>query len=380
MESQHGVDYGDFSFTVKQFMLFQLAELASAGIPSSTALPVSGCFQVTVAPHRLRLAASDTNVHVFAETAAVSVNEEHVTYIPAKRLLALLKEAPDGDVTIAVKKNMATITVSNGASWSLKLPDSSGYPELPDTATEYTSFSREKFLSSLRGVRHAVCRDAGRQPLRQVLLADEGKTMIASDGSRFARVQADFPFAASIPATVLDDLFRMLSRSVSEEVQAGRTDDVLVFKVDSVTLAVNHHNVPFSDVTHLFKSAFANDQVFSVDRGDLEKAIRRMRINADGSTGAMALHLGPGKVILEANDKNGNAGTEQVKAVWAGAERLVVVNHSFLSDMIAASPAADCQFYLGKDVGKRKSMLLLKDEDSGFTGIMSQMPPHLVGY
>ena len=65
---------------------------------------------------------------------------------------------------------------------------------------------------------------------------------------------------------------------------------------------------------------------------------------------------------------------------WEGPERLVVVNHQFLAGMLAAYPSQACQFWLGPEAGKKRSVLMLKDEETGTVGIIYQMLASLVGY
>ena len=58
----------------------------------------------------------------------------------------------------------------------------------------------------------------------------------------------------------------------------------------------------------------------------------------------------------------------------------MVVNHQFLTEMLAAYPSQECQFWLGAEAGRKRSVLMLKDEESGTVGIIYQMLASLVGY
>jgi hypothetical protein len=59
---------------------------------------------------------------------------------------------------------------------------------------------------------------------------------------------------------------------------------------------------------------------------------------------------------------------------------MVAVNHQFLTDMLAAHPAVSCRFWLGPETGKKRSVLLLRDDETGTTGIIYQMLASQVGY
>ena len=48
--------------------------------------------------------------------------------------------------------------------------------------------------------------------------------------------------------------------------------------------------------------------------------------------------------------------------------------------MLAAHLSASCRFWLGPEAGKKRSVLMLKDEETGTVGIIYQMLASLVGY
>ena len=48
--------------------------------------------------------------------------------------------------------------------------------------------------------------------------------------------------------------------------------------------------------------------------------------------------------------------------------------------MLAAHLSASCRFWLGPEAGKKRSVLMLKDEETGTIGIIYQMLASLVGY
>lgn len=379
------VDYGKFSLTVKRYVLADLCERALVAVPSRETLPVLGCFQVQVGHDGLCIAATDMERTVFARTEAVITDAESAEfYVNARKLVAILHAAPEGEVTIKVRKNKAEVTLSNGFSADLRLPDSGAYPQLPDPDTiEFSAFSREKLLGALRSVRHAICRDASRSNLTQVdfTAANGGVAVTASDGSRMARAGLpDFPMVAAAPSSATEDLVRLLSSSPDvKDVEVGQTPGIVVFRVGHVVLAASKRQNPFPNVDdQLLKPAAGNSDRLVIDKSQLREAIKRVRINADPETSAIALDIRTGEVIVVSRDKSGNSAKESVPVKWDAANKLVVVNHVSLSEAVDAHPDSECEFLLGEDIGKKRSMVLL--EGGALLQVLSQMPPALVGY
>jgi DNA polymerase-3 subunit beta len=340
------------------------------------------------------MAATDLELAVLASTPAVTTEATETLVLPARKLLAILREVPDGDVTVEVAGDSATIRAGT-ARWSFVLDNATSYPPLPDPAqVEMRAVSRPAFLGALKTVRHAVGRDSGRPPLMQVdiaVAADGTAKVTASDGVRFARTNlVSFPFSAKIPSGALDSLVKTLDGSELEEVQAGQTGSHLVFRIGASVYMASKMLAKFPDVDKLLlRPALENKFLLAVDKADLTSAIRRVRINADPDTLAIGLQVDDGALTVLARDKYRSHAQETVTALWRDREgpagkslpgRLVVVSHQFLTDMLGAYPVASCRFWLGPEAGKKRSVLMLRDDESGTTEVIFQMTASQVGY
>lgn len=388
-------EYKPFTFTVKRLVLAALVDKAISVVPTRDVMPVLRYFLVQVAPGRLQLAATDLELSVLATTPAITTDATETLVLPARKLLAILREAPDGDVTIDISGEFATVRAGT-ASWELKLADGSSYPQLPDpAAVQMSPVRREAFLAALKTVRHAVGRDSGRPSLMQVDIAvpDSGSAedgtakVTTSDGTRFARTAlTGFPVSVRIPAGALDSLVKTLESSELDELHVGETDRQLVFRVGETVFLASKLMARFPDVEKLLlRPALENRLLLTADKAELAGAIRRVRINADPETSAIGLRLSgsagqPGALTVLARDKYGNRAQETIAAGWESGDRLAVVNHQFLTDMLAAHPSPACRFWLGQASGRKKSVLMLRDEETGTIGIIYQMLASLVGY
>ena len=378
-------DYKPFTFTAKRLVLAALADRAISVVPAREVVPVLKYFQVQVAPGKLQLAATDLELSVLAATPAVTTDAAQTLVLPARKLLAILREAPDGDVTVEVAGDRATVRAGH-ASWSLVLEDASSYPPLPDPAeVELHPVNRAALAAVLRNVRHAVGRDSGRPPLMQVDIAaaDDGSAAVtACDGTRFARTTLHgFPVSMRLPSGALDDLVKMLESSELDQIHIGETGPALVFRIGETVFLASRLQAKFPDVEKLLlKPAEGNNLLLTADKAELTSAIRRVRINADESTSAIGLRLAKDQLTVIARDTHGNRAEESIAAGWEHGDRLVVVSHQFLSDMVAVHPSAQLRFWLGPEAGKKHPVIALKDEDTGTIGVIYQMTASLVGY
>lgn len=385
--------YAPFSFTSKRFALVGLCEKAIPVVPSRDYQPVLSNFMVRVSAQGLRFAATDLELMITVHSPVVQVDgiadgAYQDVVLPARRLLAILREAPEGEVTITVSADSALITAGQ-ASWTIKLSsDGNDFPAIPGLS-EVTLHEtpRQALVTALKAVRHAVSKAGAKPRLSQVDIrkATDGVMKVtASDGPRFAQVPLPgFPVAMRIPAAgtpaATDELVRMLTASEAETIQVGFLAKKMVFSFDSTVFTVDPLQEDFPDVeTLLLAPAMMNDQSLTVDRSELVQAVHRVRVNADRESSAIGLKLTPGKMTVFARDTYQNQAEETIDAGWTGGTRQLVVNYAFLLDMLSVYSGASCQFRLGKDVGKRRSALLLRDDK--FTGVLTQMVASLLGY
>lgn len=368
------------AFAVKLFVLKGLCDKALAVVPSGgDSQDVLKNFVVGVAPGHLEVRSSDLELSVRATSPSVATEDTAEVAIPAKRLHAILKEAPEGEVQIEVTGEKARVSAP-GVFWDLWLKDASDFPAFPDlSAVTFHSVVREQFVSALNAVRHAISRDGARPPLMMVNI--EGGTATASDGVRFQRAVLECALDMQIPTAAVSHLLRIMNASEAQYVKVGEAGNALVFVVGNTTFVMQKLPVKFPDMEKaILVPAQANTMQLRLDKAALLEAVRRVCINASSETYAIGLRLSPGKVTVVSHDADRNGAEQALAADWLHGERLVVVNHVHLTEMLSAWPSAACTFLLNASSGKKKPLLLLKDEEQGLIGVISSLHAGLLGY
>lgn len=363
-----------FSLTIKKFVLLHLLETAIHVVSSRDVMPVLKNIQFELTGSELRVVATDLERWMISSTPLVSTHTPGVAVFSAHKMLHIVRESDDADIRIEVRKNAAAIRIGPTV-WHLRLYAGHDFPAAPvaDTLTVLTAVDRARFVRALHTVRYAACKDAERAPLMMINVK-AGK-MTACDGSRIQQAAIEeIPFDFELPIGAVDDLIKMLKSVDLATIHIADAGNKLVFRFGADTFIINKLVARFPDVERtLLRPALENTQELSLNRDDLIHAVRRVRINADPETSAIALRLAPGRVTVAACDKWGNEATEQIDARWTGTTRSVVVNHAFLFDLLARHDRKDCTFYLGDDTKTKKTPLLLRDPDTGTVGALQQM-------
>lgn len=359
------------SFECKRFILLALLEKARTVLPSRDLVPVLKNFQVE-AGERLRVVATDMDLSVISHTPMVNVKVPGIAVLPGKQLLEIVKSAPDTDIIITVNEGKVHIQADR-TQWEIPVMTGDDYPIMPDPSdAEMTEIDREDFLDAINQVKRAIPTDTVRPQLMMICVR-EGK-MCASDGSRMQQVEIDIP-DMEIPSGAVEDLNKLLAQSEQEVVAVGMTENHLVFRTSGDTFIASRVNQEFPDIQDqlLRPAEIKNDEDLHIDREELMKAIRRVRVAADIETSAIILEISKGQCVVRARDKFGAWSEETLDAGYEGEKRELALNHVYLTDMLNMTDAKSCHFFLGSDTRTKRQPILLKDPEAGLTGLLTQL-------
>ncbi len=369
------------AFTCRRPTFGLLLERAGIVIPTRDVMEVLKNFQIQATDGRLRITATDMEMAMIATTELVTVTNPGTAVFPARRLQDIVREAGDGDVTVTVHNHTAQITIGR-TTWRLRLETGDDYPAPPAIGDIVMApVDRAALIEAIQTVRYAACKDPGRLSLNMIDV--RAGRLVASDGARFAQAQlGEFPFDFQLPVASVGHLLKLLAKTDLSEVHIGQTQTKLIFRFGTDVFVANKLQANFPDMDATFlRPALANRHRFTVDRSELATAVRRVRINADPNTSAIALRLAPQAAALtvSARDKYGNEAVETIEVEWHGPERTIVVNHVFLADVIATHPGQTLTFHIGDDTKTKKSPVMLRDEQAGTVGVVHQMRADWVG-
>lgn len=363
----------DMMFKVKKFNLQYLLEKAGMVIPTKDVMPVLKNFLLEVKEDRLDVVATDMELYVVAMTDLVQVSQPGRAVFPAHKLLSIVREAEDGELTIRVCDSEATLQVGR-ASWNLKLVDGSTYPDLPNIDAPGDTFvNRAQFTKALKSVKHAASTDSYKAHLRMVDVSNG--QMRASDGVRFQQVPISGCPDMQLPLNAVADLVKILSASQSADFSVQEDEECLIFKVSGDVFIAQKLNATFPDMDEaILKPALANEDELVVSRHELESAIKRVRITANPETAAVALLLQGDKLVISSRDKEGSGASESMDVAWQSSDRKLAFNHQQLLQMLSMGDSPTCHFWVAPDVKKtRPGAILMKDEESGGVGVLNQI-------
>lgn len=340
----------------------------------------AGRATVKTAPF-VEMAGSDGERSVRSLTDRLAVYVEGQVLVPADRLVAILKRAPESQASVEVQGQALTVR-SGRALWTVALPSGTDLPvQYKPWSEPLHSVGREVFLNSLVAVAVATGDPQGRPSMAQVQI--KNRTMLSCDGIRIHRIHVpDLPdIEFSIPSSALPELIQALKSGTGEDISLGANDRLVEVEVDTTRMTIQQLAVPFpaSVESIITTAAISNTDSLVVDTTMLKDAVSRVRVNADpdhAQINLTVLAVATGHdLIVHARDRNGNAAQEVMGCQYFGAKRNVdlVLHKQHLTDLLSVFGQDMLPLRLGADTVTRSGAIYAEDSEVGLTVVLQQM-------
>jgi len=357
-------------FKIKKPVFSSALHKCGSTVSRRDAVPVLKNFLIQADEREVRIVGTDLELGLVARILVVDVQEQGRITVPAEKLLPIVDEAEDGDVTFKVTDGAIIEIKAGPTEWQVHGTAADDYPEVPIyDQDQSTPLNREAFLAAVRRVRKAASDDEQRLNLMMLRFRD-GK-VFAADGHRLhVATLPNHELDMSLPVLAVNELIRLLERSEAENAFIQITNNHLLFKIGNEVFSSGKLQAEFPDVEKaILAPTEKNNDTFKVDRTALLSAVRRVKITSDDKTHAVNLILGETEVQLSSADETGNTATEKVSAKWTGEkDRVLGLNYEYLEDLLNAFEESTIEFKLGDDAKHRKAPVRVDGE--GLTAVV----------
>jgi DNA polymerase-3 subunit beta len=270
----------------------------------------------------------------------VQVDGEGAAVAPGRLLVDLVRLLPQGEVSVALEAEQATLRVTSGtAEYRLRTYAVDDFPRLPEPPAEgLHTIAAGPLLETIAHVTRAASRDESRPVLTGVLVRfEQGRVvMAATDSYRLAVKETALTAApaeleAIIPVRALEELRRLAVGA--EEVELGIVGNHAVFRVGETWLTTRRIEGQFPNYRQLVPEAFEHE--VRLGREELLEAVRRTAVLAQRSS-PLRLRFGEGQLTISAQAADVGESRESLPAAFAGEELEIGFNAEFLRDGIEA--------------------------------------------
>lgn len=308
-------------------------------VSSKTTLPILSNVLLETEKENIRLNSTDLDIGISC-AIPVSIAEEGSITIPTKRFGDIIRELPEGDITITTKKNNQVDIEGNKCRFKLIGIPKEEFPKFPEFKDkEVIKIEQAVFKEMIRLTSFSVSHEESRYVLNGILLeiADNTIRMVATDGRRLAKSEKKITSPAKkevsviIPIKAIQEIFRNLNNdegTVSFVVGANQ----VLFDIDGILIA-----------TRLIEGEFPNyKQVIpepapakiKISTQDFLSALKRANLLATPDFQAIKIEVFVDKIVLSKNTPDVGESREEIPVEYGGKELIVGFNPTFLIDVL----------------------------------------------
>jgi DNA polymerase-3 subunit beta len=309
--------------------------------------PILRNFKATAADGRCTLIATDLEVGIRLDVQGLVIEEPGEAILPAARLIAILREATDEELSIEADQAACTV---RGPTLEFEMPgeDPAQFPDWPTFAEEkYHEISAASLREMVRRTIFAVADESGRYSMTGVLWDLEGETarLVGSDGYRLALAQGTATAHGEhttkghmpvVPTKAMGLLERNLQDDPEEPVKVCiRPNDVL-FRTGRAMVYSRLVEGRYPDYRQIFPKKPAVKATATA--GPLLAAVRQAAVMVDAETKRVAFHFAKHKLTLEAQGPTTGRSKVEMPVGYEGKGINLGFNPEWLTQMLKVVP------------------------------------------
>lgn len=267
--------------------------------------------------------------------------------ISARKLFEIVKELPSGDIELTASDNNWTTIQTGKSQFKVVGLPSSEYPALPTIEREgLIPLSGEGLLELIRKTLFAAGDNDARYILNGLLvtlIATDKKTslrLVGTDGHRLAVAEQEVGKAgikavpqemkAIIPKKAAHEIRRLLEEGGDAEPLIGFSKNLMIFRKSGLLLTSRLMEGNYPNYQQVIPKE--SGKKISVNRSELESALRRVSVLAKDKASAVKVSFASGQMTLFSSNPDYGEATEELPARYEGETLNTGFNARYLLD------------------------------------------------
>lgn len=320
--------------------LLKGVQISQDVISQRAALPILSNFLIEAEKNTVKITATDLNVGIITKIPASIMTEGAVT-IPAKKFSDIIKELPEGEVILDVRKNNQVVIEAKPCFFKIMGLPKDEFPTPPQISkSERLLVGQEMLKNMLKLTYFSVSRDETRYMLNGILfkVAGDFLELAATDGRRLAVVKnkTDIPKGmikeVIIPIKTINELNKLLVEQGQVEILFG--ENQVCFNLENIKIISRVIEGEFPKYTQVIP-AEVNEKV-KIGKDRLMEAIRRINLLTSQDSPSVKLELFKDKLVVSKNTPEVGQGYDIVELAeqYEGKEISIGFNPNYLTDVL----------------------------------------------
>ena len=307
-------------------------------VSTKATLPILSNILIESNNNILKLNATDLDIGISCEIPVETIVEGAIT-ISAKRFNDIIKELPNGDLLINVKKNNQIDIEGNNCRFKLNGLPKDEFPKFPEFKDDEVFILEQSVLKDmLRLTSFSVSHEESRYVLNGVLLEifDGNIRIVATDGRRLAKIEKKMQNAIKKDASVIIPIkaIQEIVRNLKEEgnVSFIVNNNQVLFDIDGVLIATRIIEGEFPNYNQVIPKPAVNK--IKINTVELLASIRRANLLATPDFQAVKFEVFSDKLVVSKITPDIGESREEVLIEYKGEEIVVGFNPHLFIDVL----------------------------------------------
>jgi len=322
----------------------------------------------------LQLTTTDMDISV-RSSVVVQVEKPGSTTVPARRLLAVIRELPSAEIVFeSDSKSTASIRCGSAKFKIYGLP-SQEFPAFPQLAQSKEFRLPQQILKDgIKKTSYAMSFDDGRHIINGLLFSfkDQKLALVATDGRRMALFEHELEFLEGdstdvvIPVKSVNELLRLLSDDQGDAV-ISVGDNLVSFQFGATTMVTKRVEGIYPNYRQAIPPP--PKERITLGRESVLTAVRRVATLSADKSGSLRMKFGKDLITIEANTPEVGEAREDIVVAYNGEQYSNAFNPEFFMDPLKNLP--DDEVYL--DLIDDLSPGVFKTKSSTFLYVLMPM-------
>ncbi|MGA3050346.1 MAG: DNA polymerase III subunit beta [Chitinispirillaceae bacterium] len=330
------------AFSISNQSFYDILQKVYPIIPLKSSLQILSNFKISYQNEQLEITATDLDQSIRIITNVSGDTEPFDVTANARRVFEIVRELPDGQVTVSVEDNVINFGTERNFKCKIAGADTGDFPGFPEINGGTTFEINSALLKTMiPKSSFAAAKDESRACLAGILWENHpSKTgMIATDGHRLGScfINGAFPvkekFSSIVSPKSLNHLVRIIGEKNSENIRVTVNEKYMIFSAGSFVLCTKLIDGPYPDYNKVIPTNNPKEAI--IDRASLLNAIRRAMVLSNQKTHLVKFSFAENTLeVAVVNKEIGGEAKEKIPIEYHGDPHQIGFNAQYFNEII----------------------------------------------
>jgi DNA polymerase-3 subunit beta len=338
--------------TTKEEILNSL-QIAQYFISTGSTLPLLSNILFEANGEYLNLTATDMDISAKIKCKVENIKEEGKTTIP-KKIISLIKEFPDAEITIESDKNDNIQLKCKKSSYKIPGLPAEDFPilQLDEKKLESINISQKILKEIVNNIAYAALKDTSKRNLNGVFLKFEGNKIeaVATDAHRLAYFKAENKTAVKtkldyiVPLKTITEISKVLDENDENEIEINFYEKVIEFKLKNMDIVSRVIDENYPNYSQVIPKEF-NMQAL-VNREELAASIRRAATVSSDKSKIILFKFENNKLYINVSTSDEGEAFEEIDIKYENEPIEVSYNAVYIMDFLKSTTTENIEIKL----------------------------------